>query len=327
VTITSKDIAFEPKEVTIPANASVLFSLPNAGAIAHNFSIDQLGISIDLPVGSAEETTINAPPGAYEYFCNVPGHKEAGMVGTLTVAEGAALPGGESAAAEPPAASGEQPAAAPAAVSITSKDIAFEPKEVTIPANVPVAVSLPNAGAIAHNFSIDALGVSVDQPVGSTGDVTINAAPGEYQYYCNVPGHKEAGMIGTLIVQEGTNTAPPPAEPAASPPPPAAEPTAATAAATPAGTPAPSGVTITARDILFEPKEVTIPANAPVVVTLPNEGAIPHNFSIEELSISVNLPNGATEETTITAPPGEYQYYCDVPGHKEAGMVGTLHVQ
>jgi uncharacterized cupredoxin-like copper-binding protein len=31
--------------------------------------------------------------------------------------------------------------------------------------------------------------------------VTINAAPGEYEYYCAVPGHKQAGMVGKLIVK------------------------------------------------------------------------------------------------------------------------------
>jgi uncharacterized cupredoxin-like copper-binding protein len=29
----------------------------------------------------------------------------------------------------------------------------------------------------------------------------VNAEPGEYEFHCSVPGHKEAGMTGTLIVQ------------------------------------------------------------------------------------------------------------------------------
>ena len=29
----------------------------------------------------------------------------------------------------------------------------------------------------------------------------INAAAGSYQFYCREPGHKEAGMVGTLTVQ------------------------------------------------------------------------------------------------------------------------------
>ncbi len=83
--VTSFDIYFEPKEITIPADTDVPFTLPNDGAAAHNFSIDELSLSVDIAAGETAETTINAPPGTYEYYCNVPGHKEAGMVGALIV--------------------------------------------------------------------------------------------------------------------------------------------------------------------------------------------------------------------------------------------------
>jgi nitrite reductase (NO-forming) len=85
VDITAGDIFFEPKKVTIPANTDVTFTISNQGVAAHNFSIDALKISVDLPPGETKEVVVNAPPGTYEYYCNVPGHKEAGMVGTLTV--------------------------------------------------------------------------------------------------------------------------------------------------------------------------------------------------------------------------------------------------
>ncbi len=85
VEVESYDIYFEPKELSIPADTDVKVSLPNAGVTLHNFSIDALKISVDIDPGATEETTINAPAGTYEYYCNVPGHKAAGMVGTLTV--------------------------------------------------------------------------------------------------------------------------------------------------------------------------------------------------------------------------------------------------
>jgi uncharacterized cupredoxin-like copper-binding protein len=83
--VTSFDIYFEPKEISIPAGTDVTFTLPNDGAAMHNFSIDELDVSIDQAPGSVEEAVINAPPGTYEFYCNVPGHKEAGMIGTLVV--------------------------------------------------------------------------------------------------------------------------------------------------------------------------------------------------------------------------------------------------
>jgi plastocyanin len=85
VTVESYDIYFEPSELSIPADTEVTVSLPNEGVTLHNFSIDELGISVDIAPGATEETVINAPAGEYEYYCNVPGHKPAGMLGTLTV--------------------------------------------------------------------------------------------------------------------------------------------------------------------------------------------------------------------------------------------------
>ena len=97
-------------------------------------------------------------------------------------------------------AAGEVPAEA-AAQTVTSFDIYFEPKEITIPSGTDVTFTLPNDGVTLHNFSIDDLGIDVDIDPGATQEVVINAAPGSYEYYCNVPGHKAAGMVGTLIVE------------------------------------------------------------------------------------------------------------------------------
>lgn len=92
-------------------------------------------------------------------------------------------------------------AATAASATIESYDIYFEPKELTIPAGADVTVTLPNDGMTLHNFSIDALDINVDIAPGETKTVTINAPAGSYEYYCNVPGHKPAGMVGTLTVQ------------------------------------------------------------------------------------------------------------------------------
>jgi nitrite reductase (NO-forming) len=211
------------------------------------------------------------------------------------------------------------------AYTIESHDIFFEPAELTIPADKSVTISLQNLGGAPHNFSIDELDISVDIAAGETGEVQINAPAGTYEFYCNVPGHREAGMVGTLIVSEDA------ALPEASPPSieeePAAESPEADAAAAEEAPAGAEPVTIESHDIFFEPAEVTIPADTDVTVSLPNEGAAPHNFSIDELEISVDLAPGETKETVINAPPGEYEYYCNVPGHREAGMVGTLIVE
>ncbi|MGE3798803.1 MAG: cupredoxin domain-containing protein, partial [Thermomicrobiales bacterium] len=177
------------------------------------------------------------------------------------------------------------------------------------------------------NFSIDELGISVDLAPGATESVVINAPPGEYVFYCNVPGHRVAGMVGTLVVTEGfelpgaaggdTEAATPAAE----------APSAATDEGAEAPADAADSVTVVSHDIFFDPTEITIPANTDVTFNLPNEGAAPHNFSIDELDISVDQAAGETYEISVNAPPGTYEYYCNVPGHREAGMVGTLTVE
>ena len=88
-------------------------------------------------------------------------------------------------------------------------------------------------------------------------------------------------------------------------------------------------------DIYFKPNLVTIPADTPVRVVLPNHGATLHNFSITDhenpglknLNISVDTDPGKTSETTINAPEGTYYFFCNQPGHEQAGMFGYLDVK
>ncbi len=333
ITITMHDIYFDPAEVTIPANTPVKVSLPNDGAALHDFSIDALGIAVQVNPGDTGEVTIDAPAGEYEYYCSIPGHKAAGMVGKLIVKEGAggaaAAPASdstESAPAAPAEASGGEAAAAQD-VTVTMHDVYFDPTEITIPANTPVKFTLPNDGAALHDFSIDALDVSVTVNPGDTGEVTIDAPAGEYEFYCNIPGHKEAGMVGKLIVTEGGGGGEAAAAPAAEATTPETEAAPGDTADAAGDSAAAQDVTVTMHDVYFDPTDFTIPANTPVKVTLPNEGAALHDFSIDELGISVTVNPGDTGEVTIDAPAGVYDFYCNIPGHKEAGMVGTLTVQ
>jgi uncharacterized cupredoxin-like copper-binding protein len=112
-----------------------------------------------------------------------------------------------------PAAAASTPAspAASAASGVTLDlvDIAFEPTELTIPADQDVTVTLTNKGASQHNFSITDnnnpnvknLNISVNVAPGQTQTVTINAPAGDYYFFCNVPGHEAAGMHGMMHVQ------------------------------------------------------------------------------------------------------------------------------
>jgi len=58
----------------------------NKDASAHAFDIDSLGIHVQLASNSTTALVI-APPvaGVLEFYCSVPGHRDAGMVGTIAV--------------------------------------------------------------------------------------------------------------------------------------------------------------------------------------------------------------------------------------------------
>jgi uncharacterized cupredoxin-like copper-binding protein len=62
-----------------------------------------------------------------------------------------------------------------------------------------------------------------------------------------------------------------------------------------------------------------------------NPQSIEHDISIESSDRSINqkgnlVANGDVSEVTVDLKPGTYTFYCSVPGHKEAGMSGTLTV-
>lgn len=86
-------------------------------------------------------------------------------------------------------------------------------------------------------------------------------------------------------------------------------------------------LTFVARDIEYAEAPSEAPAGL-LTIELVNEGAINHDVVIEELGnqLIVEAVGGATETGQVELEAGTYTYYCDVPGHRAAGMEGTLTV-
>lgn len=95
-----------------------------------------------------------------------------------------------------PAASASQPSGTE--ISIDATEFAFDPGTISIPAGVAETVTLVNKGTIEHDITVDALSVKIHAGVGDTVSGTVTAAAGTYEFYCSIPGHKEAGMVGTF---------------------------------------------------------------------------------------------------------------------------------
>lgn len=109
----------------------------------------------------------------------------------------------------------------------------------------------------------------------------------------------------------------------------------------------PKKVSISAElsDFKFTPDTFEAPANADVTLTLTNSASVKHEFVILQAGYQLTLPFDADDQEhtfwrgeveagqsatfTFTAPSaaGEYQVVCGVPGHAEAGMLGSFTVR
>jgi plastocyanin len=75
-------------DALLSASAGDTIRITSTGAAEHSFVVDALGIDVVLAPASTTEVAIpnDAGAGAYDFYCSVPGHAEAGMVGRLEIA-------------------------------------------------------------------------------------------------------------------------------------------------------------------------------------------------------------------------------------------------
>lgn len=68
-----------------------------------------------------------------------------------------------------------------------------------------------------------------------------------------------------------------------------------------------------------------------VTVNFTNSSPVPHDVAIEdsggETIAETEVLAEGSDSTTAELEPGEYTFYCSVPGHRQAGMEGTLTVK
>jgi plastocyanin len=76
--------AYSSTNITATSRQVTLY-VTNDDLFWHTITIDQLGVELPLPVGSHRRITFTAPSGTYTFYCRIPGHRQAGMQGTITV--------------------------------------------------------------------------------------------------------------------------------------------------------------------------------------------------------------------------------------------------
>ncbi len=123
---------------------------------------------------------------------------------------------------------------APKTIEVKAREMAFAPSAFAVRAGERISLHFENEGRVLHDWTLVPDGgskvrpaqghahKSEDSPHGSDGhrhsvgpgqlhvmaepgrtarlDFEI-AAPGEYEFFCSVPGHREAGMVGRIVVR------------------------------------------------------------------------------------------------------------------------------
>jgi uncharacterized cupredoxin-like copper-binding protein len=90
----------------------------------------------------------------------------------------------------------------PAEVRIVSTEFKYAPAKVIVPAGRAVTLVLDNSGAeTEHDLFLPALGFRLQAKAGEIArKSSVFEKHGEYKFSCDLPGHRDAGMNGTLIV-------------------------------------------------------------------------------------------------------------------------------
>jgi len=113
------------------------------------------------------------------------------------------------------------------------------------------------------------------------------------------------------------------------------QPAATTGTPAPASSPAPgkagSSLALAADPagaLAYNTKQLSAKAGA-VTITMTNMSPLEHNVTVAEGSKVLGATptfKGGSMKLTLQLKPGKYVFYCSVPGHRQAGMEGTLNV-
>jgi uncharacterized cupredoxin-like copper-binding protein len=248
------EMFFEPKNLTLVAGQPYVLELVNNGKVKHEFAAGQFFRSAAIRKVESASSEVKAPffnevevfagksvelfvipvlPGTYEMLCEIAGHREAGMEGTITVTGTAPVVPAPVLGA---LTAGDWVQNGPALVEAANWDakqtvrieagengakMFFEPKNLTLKVGTPYVIQLVNVGKIKHEYTSEEFFPSVafrkaEDAVGEYKAPRLNEAEvlagqeldlyliptkaGTFTIVCEIAGHREAGMEGTIRV-------------------------------------------------------------------------------------------------------------------------------
>jgi plastocyanin len=86
--------------------------------------------------------------------------------------------------------------------TLFAENTEYSPGEFEMATSEVLGLFVQNKDSIAHSFDIDSLDIHVQIPANSTVAVAIDpTAAGTLEFYCAIPGHRQAGMNGIITVR------------------------------------------------------------------------------------------------------------------------------
>ena len=250
-------------------------------------------------------------------------------------------------------------------MTIELNEMSFTPNDIIMEAGKPYIMTLTNIGAVKHEFTASEFFRTVATRKAQTAQSEVKVPffteievfagqsvdlylipliPGTYELKCEIEGHFEAGMFGTITVTGET-----PATPAIE---------LADVASGPwvqdgpdliaaADWDAAGKMTIELSEFAFSPKDFTLEAGKPYILTVVTVGDVKHEFTASEFFPTIAFrkaqdESGEFKSTTpheievfpgksidiylIPTETGTFDLKCEIEGHFEAGMFGTITV-
>lgn len=81
VQVVMESVQFQPE--TVSADAGGTLWLDNRDGIRHTFTVEELGVNVDIPALKSARVDLDVPAGTYDVICDVRGHEH--MTATLVV--------------------------------------------------------------------------------------------------------------------------------------------------------------------------------------------------------------------------------------------------
>ena len=253
VTIELAEMSFTPKDIVLEAGRPYVLEIVNVGTEKHEFTAEAFMRTVATRKAETGESEVKVPffteievfagksaelflvpliPGVYELVCEIEGHFEQGMFGTITVTgETPASPSLQLADVATGAWLADGPERVAAAdwdtretLTIDLAEMSFTPKDTILKVGQPYILAVANKGTEKHEFTAEAFfrTIAFRKAEDASGEFKgpaplevevfadksievflIPTEAGVFDLVCLIEGHFEQGMFGTITVVAG----------------------------------------------------------------------------------------------------------------------------